>query len=248
MNQHSSEQKATSKRHRFEALLFPAAPTPDRPTMPALTEAPSNDADESHVRLRPLNAEVRPMLHLAPPAARIEWLDAEEVLDELAEDQLKLTVDLARLETMLFEVPRDPSARAAALVLADRVHEVGALRDALASVAVLADERRFHGLFVPESPLSDYLRGLYAWAHALVHALETLAIGLRALQPDWALLRWRIEEAKNFHFDDLMDGIRDEVVRIRILDVPRADELLFALEHLFATALHLEDHLDQRFG
>ena len=122
------------------------------------------------------------------------------------------------------------------------------LRDALATVAVLADERRFHGLFVPESPLADYLRGLYAWAHAVVHALETLASGLRALEPDWALVRWRIEEAKNFHFDDLMEGIRDEVVRIRIQDIPRADELLFALEHLFATALHLADHLDQRFG
>jgi hypothetical protein len=75
--------------------------------------------------------------------------------------------------------------------------------------------------------------------------LDHLANSLRALRPDWALLRWRIEEAKNFHFDELHDAIRNDV--LALASVAPIEELHYAVEHLFATGVALEEHLDERF-
>lgn len=43
-----------------------------------------------------------------------------------------------------------------------------------------------------------------------------------------------------------MEAIRADVARLST--VPRADELAYAIERLFATATALEEHLDERFG
>ncbi|MBX3190402.1 MAG: hypothetical protein KF819_25605 [Labilithrix sp.] len=191
-----------------------------------------------------------------PRSADIEFLDAQDLLDELCEDQLTFGMNLACLERAVEQAPRDPSARAALRTLEMRLADLCALRDALAALQLATADSRVHRLFVPDSPLADYLRGIYAWAHALVRALDQLASSLRDLSPDWALVRWRIEEAKNFHFDELHDAVRADLLALSIVanggsfgaNRPAVDELRYAVERLFATATALEEHLDERFG
>lgn len=210
---------------------------------------PSRSADDSHVRLRALTSSL-------PRATDIEFLDAQDLLDELCEDQLTLSVNLSCLEESAALAPRDVSARAALGTLEARLADLGGLRDALAAVLQASIDPRLQRLVVPDAPLADYVRGLYAWAHAVVRALDHVAVSLRTLQPDWALFRWRIEEAKNFHFDELHAAIRADLQAITIVahggsfgaDMPRIDELQRAVDRLFAQATTLEDHLDQRFG
>jgi hypothetical protein len=214
----------------------------------------SRSAHDSHVRLRAPSV-------LLPRAADIEHLDAQDLLDELCEDQLTLSANLARLQESAASAPRDASAAAALRTLDARLLDLGALRDALARVQLATVDTRLQRLVVPESPLADYLRGIYAWAHAVVRALEHLASSLQPRspqrsQPDWALLRWRIEEAKNFHFDELHEPIRADLLAFTIIahggsfgaDHPRIEELQYAVERLISTAVALEEHLDERFG
>jgi len=192
-----------------------------------------------------------------PLVAVVEFLDAAEVLDELGEDHLTFSMNLACLERAAEEAR--PSARAASEVLDARVRDLGRLRDALGAVHAAAVDPRLQRLFVPEAPLADYLRGVYAWAHAVLRALAQLAESLRDLrvQPDWASLRWRIEEAKNFHFDELGGPIQSELMALGIVsrgapgdDGPATsvESLRQSIQHLFVTARDLEDHLDERFG
>jgi hypothetical protein len=214
----------------------------------------TRSASASHVRLR---AQSIPL----PRAADIAHLDAQDLLDELCEDQLTLSMNLARLEESVAAAPRDASVSAALRTVDARVADLGALRDALARVQLATVDPRLQRLVVPESPLADYLRGVYAWGHAVVRALEQLAVSLQPkgalrARPDWATLRWRIEEAKNFHFDELHEPIRADLLAFTILaqggafgaDRPRIEELEYAVERLLSTARALEEHLDERFG
>jgi hypothetical protein len=242
------------KRHSFRPLMF--APPQDTAALPATLPPPprrpagaTRKAQDSHVRLR---AQPLPF----PRAASIEFLDAQELLDELCEDQLTMSMNLACLEESVEQAPRDPSARAALRTLKARVGDLGGLRDALAALHVAIVDPRLQRMVVPDSALADYLRGLYSWAHAVLRALDDLSNGMRTLQPDWALLRWRIEEAKNFHFDELHEPIRADLLAMTIIanggsfgaERPPIAELQCAVERLFATATALEEHLDERFG
>ena len=249
-------------RQSFRPLLFappqgaeqlpPTIPPPPRFSAPAPGAAGppglTRSANDSHVRLR------APSIPL-PRAADIQHLDAQDLLDELCEDQVTMSMNLARLEESVASTPRDASAAAALRTLEARLAELGALRDALVRVQLATVDTRLQRLVVPESPLADYLRGIYAWAHAVVRALDHLAASLRT-HPDWALLRWRLEEAKNFHFDELHDAIRAELLAFTILadggsfgaDRPRIEDLEYAVERLISTAVALEEHLDERFG
>jgi hypothetical protein len=250
------------KRHSFRPLMFappqggdalpetvpPPARTPASGTV-AAAGRPSRSANDSHVRLRTPTAAF-------PRATDIDFLDAQELLDELCEDQLTMSMNLAGLEESVRQAPRDVSARAALATLDARIADLGALRDALAMVQQTTIDPRLQRLVVPDSPLAEYLRGLYAWAHAVVRALDHLLVSMQTLQPDWALLRWRIEEAKNFHFDELHEAIRADLQALAIVAhggafgvmIPQIDELRTAVEALFATATRLEENLDQRFG
>ena len=269
MNQPPSTPK---NRHSFRPLLF--APPQGSDTLPktipppprAYTPVPvvthaaparpkmTRSANDSHVRLR---AQSVPL----PRAADIEHLDAQDLLDELCEDQLTMSMNLARLEESVAAAPRDASVQAALRTLEARLADLGALRDVLARVQLATVDTRLQRLVVPESPLADYLRGIYAWAHAVVRALDHLAGSLQQLgnlraQPDWALLRWRIEEAKNFHFDELHEPIRADLLAFTIIahggsfgaKQPPIQDLQYAVERLISTAVALEAHLDERFG
>jgi hypothetical protein len=242
----------SKKRHSFRPLMFAppqggdALPQTLPPPLPA---RPSRSAQDSHVRLR---AQALPF----PRAADIAFLDAQELLDELGEDQLTMSMNLACLEESVGDAPRDPSARAAMRTLQARIADLGTLRDALTGVQLATVDPRLQRMVVPDSPLADYLRGIYSWAHAVLRALDHLASGMRTLQPDWALLRWRLEEAKNFHFDELHEPIRADLLALTIIanggsfgaSMPPIEELKAAVERLFETAAALEAHLDERFG
>lgn len=226
---------------------MPALPKPLPP--PPRAAGTVRSAHDSHVRLR---TQALPF----PRAADIEFLDAQEMLDELAEDHLTMSMTLAGLEESVEQAPRDPSARAALATLKARTGDLGALRDALASLHAAMVDRRLQRMVVPDSPFADYLRGIYAWAHAVLSALDQLAESMRTLQPDWARLRWRIEEAKNFHFDELHEAVRADLLALTIVthggsfgaNPPPVDQLTRAVEHLFVTATELEQRLDLRFG
>ncbi len=259
MNQPPSLPK---NRHSFRPLLFAPLQGPDAlpptiqpPPRSLATQLPplGRSASDSHVRLRAFSA---PPLAPLLSAADLELIDAQEVLDELGEDQLTMSMNLSCLEEAASLGPREPSARAVARTLEARLADLGALRDALAYLHQRTIDPRLQRLVLPDSPLAEYLRGLYAWAHAVVRALEQLAVSLRTLTPDWALLRWRIEEAKNFHFDELHDAIRADLQALEIIanggsfgaNMPPIEELQYAVEHLFATSVTLEEHLEERFG
>ena len=192
---------------------------------------------------------------LLPRATDIEHLDAQDLLDELCEDQLMLSMELTRLEELVAAAPDDAAARAALRTLSARLADLGALRDALANVQLATIDPRLQRVVVTDSPLADYLRGIYSWAHAVLRALDHLVASLRG-QPDWALLRWRIEEAKNFHFDELHEAIRADLMALTVVakggafgaNGPAVNELVYAVERLISTAVALEEHLDERFG
>lgn len=226
----------TRDRHSFRPLLFVPPQGPDAlpPTIREARPAPAPlDAGESHMRLRAL------------PANAIDCLDAQYILDELGEEQLALGVGLSGLEQSVAFVPRSPAVHAALVALERRIGCIAALHDALAVVHLAAIDRRVQRLFVADSVLADYLRGLYAWGHAAVRALEQVAMSLRARRRlDWALLRFRLDEAKNFHFDDLDVTIRADLASLP--PVAGREELACAVEELFVTARTLEARLDER--
>jgi hypothetical protein len=233
------------KNHQsFRSLVFPF--TPDLPAADA--RRPPLSANDSHIRLRAQSAAL-------PLATEIAYLDAQDVLDELCEDQLVLTMNLTCLEQLVAAAKPDVASRAALGSLSARIADLDALRDALAIVQLSAIDPRLQRIAVPESALADYLNGLYAWAHAVVRALDELARSLHT-HPDWALLRASLEEAKNFHFDELHEAIRADLTTLTVVanggafgaDHPPVEELAYAVEHLIATAVALEKHLDERFG
>ncbi len=221
-------------RHSFRPLLFAPPQGPD--ALPPTQREPRPKSD-SHVRLR-----------LPPPPmlpASVEHLDAQDLLDELCEEQLALSVNLACLEKAIEDAPRDAATSYAVAALEARCRDVTTLRDALAALHQLAIDKRVQRLFVADAALADYARGLYAWAHAVVRALETLAVTLRTRRNiDWAMLRWRIDEAKNFHFDELQPRIRADAASI---DAPSRDELEDTIDRLFTAAGILETRLDRKF-
>ena len=236
-----------NKRHSFRSLIV-APPARGTVSEGPRAASPSRSTNDSHVRLRSPSAPL-------PRATDDAFLDAQELLDELCEDQLTLSVSLTCLEEAIGEAPRDASARAALRTLGSRLVDLADLREALAQVLQSTVDRRIQRLVVPEAPLADYLRGLYAWAHAVVRALDQLAVSLKTLQPDWALLRWRIEEARNFHFDELFTAIRADIQALSTANggssapnVAEVDGLRIAVERLFGVATSLEEKLDQRFG
>ena len=105
--------------------------------------------------------------------------------------------------------------------------------------------------FLPDAPLAEYLRGAYAWLFAVVRALEHLALGLCAKEPDWATYRWRIEEAKNFHFDELEGEIAASLGALASLDRGVdvvVTQLAAAVELVLEDARALEARLDERFA
>jgi hypothetical protein len=229
------------KRHSFRPLMF--APGPEAaPVAPA-----TKPRSDSHVRLR---ARATP----AAPDVEIEFLDALELLDDLGDDQVTLSMALARIESATEHGPRDLSALAALRSIDQCVEDVRAVRNAIADIQRIAIDRRLHRVFIADAPLAEYLRGVYAWMHAVVRALETVATQLHTLSADYAVFRWRIEEAKNFHFEELHEEIRADLGALAVVardfdpPYPPIRELGAAVTRLFVAATSLEASLEQPLG
>jgi hypothetical protein len=207
-------------------------------------DAPRRAQHDSHIRLRV--APVSP----GTLSGHVELLEAQDLLDELCEDQLTLSMNLACLERATNDRPRDPASIAALLALEARVTELGLVRDALAVLQLATIARSVHPAFLPDAPLAEYLRGVYAWMHAVLRALDQLVAGIVAMRPDWATYRWRIEEANNFHFHELERAILGDLLVLfeQSGDEPSVAQLADAFEALLAEAHALETGLDARFG
>jgi hypothetical protein len=249
--QHPPQNTGPNKRrHSFQPLLFAppqgsdALPKTLPPPASTHSDAPRRQAD-SHVRLILPHPNATGGL-----AGNLEWLEAQELLDELCEDQLTLSMNLACLERAAQNRPRDPSTRAALQSLDARIVELGNVRDALAVLQLCTISKSVQRAFLPNAPLADYVRGAYAWMHAVLRALDQLVAGLCTMQPDWASYRWRVEEAKNFHFDELEEAIEEDLVQLlsESGDEEAVGQLAAAFEAALAEARILEERLDQRFG
>jgi len=237
------------KRHSFRPLLFAPPQGPDalpKTVPPPPAPAPTKGRSDSHVRIR---AQVA-----AAPDVEIEFLDALELLDDLGEDQLSLSMSLAAIERATETGPRDLSALAALRTIYERVEDLRAVRNAIADVQRIAIDRRLHRAFVADAPLAEYLRGVYAWLHEAARALDVVAMQLHSLDADWPTFRRRIDEAKNFHFDELHPEIEEDLVALAEVAAsmepphPPIRELGAAIGRLFQAAAALEASLDQPLG
>lgn len=233
------------KRHSFRALLFAPPQGPDAlpKTLPPPSQKPRSD---SHVRLRAQTS--------AAPDVEIEFLDALELLDDLGDDQVTLSMALASIERATETGPRDLSALAALRAIYERVEDLRAVRNAIADVQKIAIDRRLHRVFVADAPLAEYLRGVYAWLHEAAKALGVVATELQSLSADWPAFRRRMDGARNFHFDELMAPIQADLSSLaavaRQMEPPHPPvrELAAAIGRLFQAAMYLEASLDQPLG
>ena len=218
MNQPPSIPK---NRHSFRPLLFAPPQGPDAlpKTLPppprAFRRRPTAPAGRN--RSSPPTTRTfgcaRCSLPL-PRATEIEYLDAQDLLDELCEDQLTMSMNLACLEELVAaSAARCSGARCAAHArgtarrsrcAARRARERAALDRRLRVSSALA----VPGLTARRLPARDLRVGACRRARARSPRQEP------ARAPDWALLRWRIEEAKNFHFDELHEPIRADLLRV----------------------------------
>lgn len=235
------------KRHSFQPLLFAPAQGPDAlpKTLPPPSARPRSD---SHVRIR------TQVPASAAPDVEIEFLDALELLDDLGDDQVTLSMALASIERVTESGPRDLSALAALRSVYERVEDLRAVRNAIAEVQRIAVDRRLHRIFVADAPLAEYLRGVYAWLHEAARALGVVAIELQTLSADYASFRRRMDEAKNFHWSELIGHIAadlkalNEVSKTADPPHPPVRELTAAIARLFQAATRLEASLDQPLG
>lgn len=94
--------------------------------------------------------------------------------------------------------------------------------------------RLFHG----DSVFVEYLRGLAAWAHATLEAIDDRA---RARETERGS-RVRVELAKSLHFDELADEVERELAAEGAYD-PAIDPVREAMGRLFFVARALEQQL-----
>jgi hypothetical protein len=238
-----------SPKHLFRPLLTIIEET-EAAEAPTLRPPPRGDEDgaavspaavpqrDSHIRLREVPAN-SPRLR-----GSVEWLEAQDLLDELCDDQLVLSMNLGCLERSSLERPRNLCAVAALRSIELRLRDLANVRDALAVLQLSTIAKSVHRAFLPDAPLADYLRGVYAWSHAVVKALDELVSGLTSAQPDWASYRWRIEEAKNFHFFELEDAIIDDLAAL--LDEGADEGAVRQLRRAFRTLLDAARELEAR--
>ena len=175
-------------------------------------------------------------------------------LEELGDEQLTLTVNLLCLEHAVDGIPYDPSARAAAQTLHERIQDLAELRNALNAIFIDSSDPRMASMIVGDAALGDYLRGLYAWSRAAIRAIEEVAGGLRSLEADWSALRSRLDDARAFYLDHLELTIHRDLSNMREHAPELADprdplsDIDDHLEELFWAASRLAHGLDKRFG
>jgi hypothetical protein len=178
-------------------------------------------------------------------------VDAEVLLDELSGEQITLSINLECLERARRARPTDPCAAAALPAIGARIEDLGRVRDALAQVLRQSTaDRSIRRAFLPDAPLAEYVRGVYAWAHAVVRALDQLILGLGAGRAHWSRYRARVAEARIFHFSELSCAVDDDLTSLALEcgDRLAVRRLRAAFAALLAQARLLELLLDDGLG
>src|SRR5690606_34225328 len=127
----------------------------------------------------PARRSPAPLDRVATPSSllgRIDWLDAQAVLDELGEDQIALGMRLAGLEHASRERAEGDPRTSARDLLRELLPDLAGVVGALAELQRAAVSRHVQRAFLPDAPLADYARGVYAWTHAVVRALDALVV------------------------------------------------------------------------
>lgn len=88
----------------------------------------------------------------------------------------------------------DGSIKAAADVLALRVHEVSQVAGLLVRVSSASQDVSLADEFAPDAPLTAYLAGSYLWLDGVVPSLTILAKQLADMNPDWSSFRQRLDD------------------------------------------------------
>jgi hypothetical protein len=192
------------------------------------------------------------LLRAAGPQARGDRKDrqsqAQSFLEELGDEQLTLQMSLMCVEHVVDDVPRDPSAHAAADILCARIADLAEVRNALDAICLDAADRRMQGMLRSDGPLAEYVRGLHAWTKGVLRAFESVARELCVLAPNWAQFRARLEDARAFYLEDLELLVRREAGALHAPEGDSLGELKAHLEDLFWAASYLAKGLEKRFG
>lgn len=176
------------------------------------------------------------------------------VLEELVHEQLTMTVNVMCVDHIMDGVPPDLSAQAACAAMRARIDDLGELRVALSGLYLLATDPRMRPLLGRDDVLTEYLRGLYTWAKAVLRAFEDAGFALHSLAVDWSVLRARIEDAAPFYFAELEPEVAAAAERLLLAEQGRlhpADPLsglAAQLALVFTCASRLSVSLADRFG
>ncbi len=190
----------------------------------------------------------RPALDSALEVAGVELAEEESGLrerrtvEQRAHDAYGIAVQLERearalvhgLEAIRFALHTQTGAEARRIKA--RAQALAHVRDGL--VQVLAVAAATPRLFVEGSAFVEYLRGLAAWAHATLEALDDCARG----RDTAANLLARVELAKNLHFDDLAGEVERELRHEGVYD-PAVGRVGEATARLIFVANVLESRL-----
>jgi hypothetical protein len=183
----------------------------------------------SHLRLVALEPEL-PRARAVLAELSVLREDNAIGVQELAQQMRDLAVHYPRARVFVREV------------LYDRYEDLRLVAWAMSAVERELSDPSLASL-AAEGESADYLRGLYAWSHAASRALQGLSADLRRGGPDWALYRFRLEEASQFVFDELEGPLLDAV---RANGTPAASALHDAYVALFAAVAEVRGRLDRR--
>jgi hypothetical protein len=187
----------------------------------------------------------------ANETVRTDAAEAQGFVEEIGALELTLAVNLDGLAEAMKHVAYDPSVRAAAEIVGDRLRDLEDLREALGEVHLAAVHPALSVLFMRDAPLAEYLRGLEAWCIGLVRAFEQLVLELRIPAPCWGTLRRRIDGATQFYLPELQAPIGRALAEVRArrpTAVGAARKLDCATFVLFRVAARLAESIQLRFG
>lgn len=207
---------------------------PDPPRLPL---PPDEVPPTGREVVRPDDWLERHAWHDSHVRRRSDLLGPEKALFvELAEEGVALGRGIARLSRYVRRVPADRACQSAMAELRLRLLDLEWLCQVVPEVVAHASALGLDGKGI----LGEYLRGTYAWAHAVLCALEDHAARLSLGQLDGPALLGRLEDADNLRWDDLEDPLRAEALALRFgpglakSDAVRAFEA--AEEELFAAS------------
>ncbi|MFO0676131.1 MAG: hypothetical protein U0169_06335 [Polyangiaceae bacterium] len=160
---------------------------------------------------------------------------------EMASSQLEFTASLFELGLKLEERSVLASPPVASYVR-DLHGALERLRRALQRVLLDAPATHVRPLLVRHAPLTEFVRGLYAWTQAILHATDGFVVDATKGAPDWRRLARRVDEARAFYFHDLEHVLRREWA-IRRRDTQRPSGAPAAIDFARHTT-----HLDELFS